>query len=766
MRWNSVVMRVEALPVDEAIKEQLRNEGILELYPPQAEAIETGFLETGENLVVAIPTASGKTLVAKIAIAQRLLEQGGKAVYLSPLRALAKEKYDELRRFLEPLGFRTVLTTGDYDSDDGWLGGYDVIVTTNEKFDSILRRKPGWLEALSILISDEVHFMGSKDRGPVLEIVLTQIQKKFVSAQILALSATIKNADEIAEWLNAKLVYSEWRPVVLKEGVYFDEIISYSNGEEIALENEFGEPYITLAVDAYRLGGQALVFANTRASAETSAEKVGRALKKELSPKELATARELANELEKIGEDTQLKKRLVRCVSMGTAFHHAGLHYKHRELVENAFRENKLKVISATPTLAAGINIPARVVIIRSLTRYEFGYGNTWIPVMEYKQMAGRAGRPQYDSEGEAIVVALNKRTRDFIIDNYINADVEPIESKLAVESVMRTLILSLVVTKDAQSIEEIMDFIERTFLGYTFQSAISYLESQVERTVKFLKQNALLKQSSPLEATKLGRRVSELYLDPLSAITIKEGLKRAQTLVEVPNVSYLHLICSTPDMRTFFTRKKEEEVLDDQYQEMLSYWLVDYPEESKDYVFNLQALKTALVLEEWMDEISENSIILKWGVGSGDIISAVSTGDWLLYATEEIAGLLSYDESRKQVEIIRERLKAGVKEELLDLVRLPGIGRVRARILYNNGYPSPHEIATAPVKEIARLQGFGVRLAEQIIKAAKKRLADDGHTDIKETERNDELVPIEEAIGGRKESIGEPILDDYFSSG
>ncbi len=756
-------MRVDALTVDKAIKKQLKKEGILELYPPQAEALETRFLVSVENLVVAIPTASGKTLIAKIAIAQRLLEQGGKAIYLTPLRALAKEKYDELRRFLEPLGFRTVLTTGDYDSDDGWLGGYDVIVTTNEKFDSILRRKPGWLESLSILISDEVHFMGSKDRGPVLEIVLTQIQRKYPAAQILALSATIKNATEIAEWLNAKLVYSEWRPVVLKEGVYFDEIISYSNGEEIALENEFGEPYITLAIDAYRLGGQALVFANTRASAETSAEKIGRALKKELVPRELIVAKELAKELERIGEDTQLKTRLVRCVSMGTAFHHAGLHYKHRELVETAFRENKLKVIAATPTLAAGINIPARVVIIRSLTRYEFGYGNAWIPVMEYKQMAGRAGRPQYDSEGEAIVVALNKRTRDFIVDNYLNADVEPIESKLAVEPVMRSLILALVVTGDAESAEEILDFIEKTFLGYTFQSAISYLEAQVERIIKFLKQNALLKRTDLLEATKLGRRVSELYLDPLSAITIKEGLKRAQTLVEVPNVSYLHLICSTPDMRTFFTRKKEEEILDDQYQEMLSYWLVDYPEAQEDYVFNLQALKTALVLEEWMEEISENSIILKWGVGSGDIISAVSTADWLLYAAEEISRLLSYENSRSQLEMLRERLKAGVREELLELVRLPGIGRVRARILYNNGYPSPHEIATASPRELTRLQGFGEKLAKQVIKAAKKRVADEDRE--LEEPRDGELIPIEEPIASSEASVGEPILDDYFAS-
>ncbi len=713
-------MLVDSLPIDDQIIEILKKQGIQKLYPPQAEAIKTRFIEEGKNLVVSIPTASGKTLIAKIAIAQRLLDNGGKAVYLTPLKALAKEKYDELKAFLTPLGFKTIMTTGDYDSDDGWLGNYDVIVTTNEKFDSILRRIPGWLETLSIIISDEVHFMGSKDRGPVLEIVLTQIRRKYPIAQVLALSATISNAKEIADWLDAELITSKWRPVELKEGVYFDNVIEFKDGEEIELENEFKDPYITLAIDAYRLGGQALVFASTRASAETSAEQIGKKLKQELNVNEKKALKTLAEQIENIGEKTLIRDKLVKVIKNGTAFHHAGLHYTHREIIEQAFKQNILKVISSTPTLAAGVNLPARVVVIRSLRRYEMGYGNTWIPVNEYKQMAGRAGRPQYDDVGEAIVTATNKKTKDFIFKNYINAETEPIMSNLGVEPVLRKLTLSLIVTGDSTNLEEILEFVELTFFGYVYGSAISYIETRIKDVLSMLKINGLIKQGIPLEPTRLGTRVAELYVDPLTAVIIKEGLEKASTLVEVPELSYLHLIATTPDMRTFFTKKSEEEQLDEIYQQMMSYLLTDLPETNSEVLLEYQALKTALVLNDWINEVHENDIILKYGIGSGDILSIVNLADWLLYSASEIARVLSYDEEKEFLTELQFRVKYGVKKELLELIKIPGIGRVRARILYDNGYPSIHEIAAATVDEIARLPKFGKTLAQQLIKYAK----------------------------------------------
>ncbi len=212
-------MRIEELPVDERIRRVILGGrgGIEELYPPQAEALRSGVLEGGKNLVLAIPTASGKTLVSEIVMINKLLREGGKAVYLVPLKALAEEKYREFKAW-ESLGLRVAATTGDYDSTDEWLGRYDIIVATAEKFDSLLRHGAGWIRDVKLVIADEVHLIGSYDRGgATLEMILSHMLDK---AQILALSATVGNAEELAGWLDATLVVSDWRPVELRKGVF------------------------------------------------------------------------------------------------------------------------------------------------------------------------------------------------------------------------------------------------------------------------------------------------------------------------------------------------------------------------------------------------------------------------------------------------------------------------------------------------------------------------------------------------------------------
>ena len=332
------VEELKSLGVDERIIKLIKERGIEELYPPQEEALRTKVLNGG-NLVLAIPTASGKTLVAEIVMINKILREGGKAVYLVPLKALAEEKYKEFK-FWEKVGIRIGVTTGDYDSAEEWLGKYDIIIATSEKFDSLLRHKSPWISDVNLIVADEIHLLGSYDRGATLEMILSHLMNK---AQILGLSATIGNAEELAEWLGAELIVSEWRPVSLKRGIFYHGQLFWEDG---GIE-KFPSQWDSLVIDALKKDKQALVFVNTRKGAEREALLLGGKVQRFLSKPEERRLNQIAEELESTPTNDKLKEALRK----GVAFHHAGLGREERSIVEDAFREGLIKVITATPTL-------------------------------------------------------------------------------------------------------------------------------------------------------------------------------------------------------------------------------------------------------------------------------------------------------------------------------------------------------------------------------------------------------------------------------
>ena len=245
--------------------------GINELYPPQVDALKKGALD-GKNLVLAIPTASGKTLIAEFCMLKSALEHGGRSLYVVPLRALASEKYEEFKEKYGPLGVKVGISTGDFDTVDPRLAHYDILVATSEKIDSLLRHRAKWLaDVVSVVVLDEIHLIDEPGRGPTLEVLTARLKQVNPKVQILALSATIKNADEIAEWLNAELVKSDWRPVPLKKGVYHHNKITFDDGSEKTVKTMVPEDVAALAIDTVQEGGQALVFVNTRKSAQATA---------------------------------------------------------------------------------------------------------------------------------------------------------------------------------------------------------------------------------------------------------------------------------------------------------------------------------------------------------------------------------------------------------------------------------------------------------------------------------------------------------------
>ncbi|WXG43166.1 MAG: DEAD/DEAH box helicase [Promethearchaeati archaeon SRVP18_Atabeyarchaeia-1] len=1254
-------MKISELAVPESVKAILEKEGYVDLYPPQEDAIRKGVLE-GKNLVLAVPTASGKTLVAELCMVKSILESGGKAIYLVPLKALADEKNREFKKY-EKIGVRVVQSTGDLDSSDQWLRNFDLVVSTTEKVDSLIRHHADWMGSLTTIVADEVHLINENERGPTLEVVLARLMQLNPSAQVLALSATISNSDEIAKWLKADLVTSGWRPVKLREGVYDSGAIYFGDGEKRQIRNTIGVAAIDLALKAVRDGGQVLIFTDTRKKSVNLASRIAKHTAPIISLPEKRALKQVSNSILRTGEVTKVTEMLSELTSRNVAFHHAGLRYQERRIIEAAFRENKVKIICATPTLclspdtkiwhgmaetevselrasdplyalngtklvevrasqisrlpsasplveissvsgrsikvtpnhrilikrgtrplvipanevretdkiatvrnletervsqpsisdfvidnrsespdlafsselsyflgvmlgdgysgaetwrgvvhykgtpsivgtkteifpyveetcsrlgiscrrtvnfygtpqlilgknkwfreflvrcgvevgshkyinnelmsmskrnigsllqglfdsdgyvnkgrnvgfantsrklidqvqklllrfgivtwirkrrgrviktagkeystkpsyeliiadgrcivdfgrnvgfhvaakqreidslvsrieanllyvscrecgykihrslftgrtkvqkqwgktkllvikllgergelgsreirnilgreprknetrlnqhyhliskrrigtidknewfwslnpigkwifsnyiaqnrdideffkpetcpqcgtrleqrirgtwrandfqgdiywdfikrignskqdsyvydvalpdtpendhmfvangfivhnSAGVNLPARMVIIDNYRRYETGLGYYPIPVLEYKQMAGRAGRPKYDRIGEAVLVARGHEERATLLETYVYGEPEKIWSKLGKESVLRSHILSSVAMGLANSQEEILSFIGRTFYGHQYDP--KDIEGVIETVLEFLVSENMLKESRGrrLAATPFGSRVSELYIDPKSAVIIRDSIQssRIKTAIGV-----IHMMCHTPDMEPIFLRRKDYKEMESFVDESVSEFLVDVPDpwsNPVEYEQFLSEVKTTRLLLSWMEESPEEGIIENFDVGSGDIFRYVESADWLLYSTYEIAKLLGRKDVLPLAMNLRRRIVEGVKEELLELVNLKGIGRVRARMLFNAGFKTVGDLRNSKPSQLLSIPTIGREIAKSIYEQVGVTLEESEWSNLKSgrpKESQQQLLTLEE---------------------
>jgi helicase len=496
------------------------------------------------------------------------------------------------------------------------------------------------------------------------------------------------------------------------------------------------KPFINIAFDTISMGKQALMFVNSKKRAEKTAEEI--AIARQLKGKESKECEAIADKaLKALSTPTRQCKRLAECLKKGIAFHHAGLVGKQKSLIEDSFREGKIKVICATPTLAAGLDLPAFRVVIRDLTRFSHR-GMAYIPVLEYFQQIGRAGRPKYDKYGEAIVITSTEKERDYIIENYLYGEPEDIYSKLAVEPILRSYVLSLIVTRFATTYDEMMDFFSKTFWAHQFQE-LEKMELIIDRIVKdlgewgfietkgeeeeeemFVSADALDEKSKrEFRATPIGKKVSEAYVDPYTANHIIEGLKKAYKHQNYSALGLLHLVCHTLEMRPLLrVRAKEEEDLEDFYAKHENILLEDVPSYyDMEYEEFLRGLKTAKAFNAWLNEKSEEHLYEKYRMLPGEQKAKIDIADWLLYSSAEFCRILEMKELINELNKLRLRLKHGVKDELIPLIRLKQIGRVRARKLFNNGYKSVNSLKKADINELARLVGksIAIKLKKQL---------------------------------------------------
>ncbi len=685
------------LALDGELRRVLERDGITALFPPQAAAL--GPVLAGENLVLACPTASGKSLVAYLALL-RAVRAGRTGLYMVPLRALAQEKAEELAQF-EPLGLRVGQSTGDFDLSNEQLDRLDVLVATSEKADSLLRRGSPWLHRLGVVVADEVHLLRDPERGPTLEVTLTRLRRSYPDLQLVALSATVGNSREVAEWLEARHIASDFRPVPLKLGVYSEGRILFTDlsHREIAPP---GEPVARLVRTIVEEGGQALVFVNSRRASEQLAESLLGTVRPLLSVEERARALAWTAELGAgADEETAGMRRLHGLLPAGVAFHNASLTPPERRVVERAFRDRTLKALVATPTLAAGINLPARRVVVRDTTRYDDRLGmQAPISAGEVQQMLGRAGRPRFDRVGEALLLARTPEDTERLLDTYLSAPPEDVVSRLAAEPALRMHVLALVASGAVRTEPELTSFFAATFYGRTLP--LIELETKVRNVRRFLEENDLLERGASLRATRFGALTSEMYLDPLSAVVLRQVLERAP--IGVSPFVLLAAIAATPDLPPLYLRRGEEADLLTRFTDEAEELLVR-PDEAPvhlDLDALLATLKVATILEAWIDEVPVLELTERFGIGAGDLRTKVEDAQWLLFATGRLATVFQRRLGRA-ISDLSLRVQYGAREELLDLVRLRGIGRVRARMLYRAGFADREALRQAPLERVAR---------------------------------------------------------------
>ena len=443
----------------------------------------------------------------------------------------------------------------------------------------------------------------------------------------------------------------------------------------LPIEQRNPDPSINLALDTILLKKQCIIFVNTKRGAESLAEKLSQAIFKDkrYDYKSFIDVKKLEDVstqiLNALSSPTKQCHRLSDLIKYGIAFHHSGLVTEQRKLIEESFRIGTIKIIVATPTLAMGVDLPAFRVIIRDLKRYGL-WGLQYIPVLEYEQQAGRAGRPSYDSYGEAICIAEDRSEKSEIKEKYIDGLPEPIVSKLAVEPIMRTYILSLIASEFIRTDTELENFFQETFYAKHYGDT-EKLKQIIYRMVEQLEEwefisidNRLTKPPDPMKdfvsalkysfknadekvsATLLGRRVSELYLDPYTAHQIIEALRLALLKKDehmLTDYSIMHLICSSLELRPLLrVKSREVDDIKEDINKNEDYLLTAVPDMFDEYYEEfISTIKTTNFFIEWLDEKDEEYLLEKYDVRPGELRAKLERADWLLYSSEELSKLL-----------------------------------------------------------------------------------------------------------------------------
>lgn len=665
---------------------------IKEFNPAQKAVIESGYLEDKSNYIISIPTASGKTVLGILPALKTILN-GGKAIYAAPLLSIQNEKVKEFKAF-EEHGIKV----GKHPSNS------DLSVMVFESFDALTRFSWNVLREVDTLIIDEFHMIGEYSRGPTLESAITRAKIINPSLRIIALSATLKNIDEIEQWLDGKTVEHNYRPVPLNKEVLDAEMFNTKNKNDVIVK---------IVEKAIEDNSQALSFVSTRRFTESLATYVAKKIDKKTTKEQKQKFKQVADKLLEVSKKkgslpTTTCLKLAEAAEKGVVFHHAGLFNEQKEIIEDEFRKGNILMITATPSLMYGVNLPSKYVVIRDHTRWTSN-GPASIPVFDYEQMSGRAGRPQYDDVGYSYLVA---KTMDEAFDleaRYVNGEIELTNSKLIDnKDAIYKQIIAQIASSLSKNLDDLNDFFGKTLYGFQMKNnpsmsmfAQDSLNWELESALEFLLQNGIIRATPEgLKTTDFGNLIAKSNYAVETAVKIKEYVS---TMEKLNPAEMIYALAETPDLPLIsFKGRKSKDPVRDKLSEC-GLFAVD--------IGNPEA--TAVSLIEWIDERNEYEIENAYNVYSASTRRSAYEASRLVKFAKNTLEVLGNYSNLKDMDYLSARLYYGVKEDIIPLVvGVKRLGRKRARLLMKT---FGDNLSEASEKELQKVEGIGPKLAGKV---------------------------------------------------
>lgn len=663
----------------------------------QREALPA-LLERDENVVASAPTASGKTALAELAIC-KALSDGGTALFIAPLRALTNEKEDDWNRF-ESLDYSVYVVTGERDLNPRRARRADILVMTPEKLDSATRkhdsRRYDFVTDIDVCVIDEVHLLDADRRGSVLEVTISRL-RRLCEPRIVALSATMPNVDDVAAWLDAPAANTfefgeEYRPVELNAGVK-----TYTHGE-----NSFADKYrrlyraLDLAEPHLRDDGQSLVFVSSRQDTVQAAKKARDEIAERDIPMGARGDYDFHTESKELENDT-----LRKSVLDGVAFHHAGLSKNDRDLIEEWFKQGYVELLFSTSTLAWGVNLPARCVVIRDTKLHDPLEGEVDMSPLDVLQMLGRAGRPGYDDVGYGWVVCDTAEA-----DKYrrLLRDGKEIESRLA-ES-LETHLNAEIAMGTITDLEDVMDWLETTFYYVRGQSRpddydFPNLRRRVRDCLEGLVARGFVETGEDLsiEATPLGVLTSKYYLRLDTAAHFAALCDRAAS-DGLEGEDVLETIATAEEFDSVSARQDERDAVD-----------------------------AVLVGADTHDlDAGERKVLaILRGAASGSTPAELRSDAWVIRrnATRLVSALGAFldrfvgPHAANLARRVEARIENGVAEDAVGLTAIDGVGPGRASKLAKEGLSTPGDVVDADVDGLVDA-GLSDGVAERVYEGAQ----------------------------------------------
>lgn len=665
---------------------------IKEFNPAQKAVIESGYLEDKSNYIISIPTASGKTVLGILPALKTILN-GGKAIYAAPLLSIQNEKVKEFKAF-EEHGIKV----GKHPSNS------DLSVMVFESFDALTRFSWNVLREVDTLIIDEFHMIGEYSRGPTLESAITRAKIINPSLRIIALSATLKNIDEIEQWLDGKTVEHNYRPVPLNKEVLDAEMFNTKNKNDVIVK---------IVEKAIEDNSQALSFVSTRRFTESLATYVAKKIDKKTTKEQKQKFKQVTDKLLEVPKKkgslpTTTCLKLAEAAEKGVVFHHAGLFNEQKEIIEDEFRKGNILMITATPSLMYGVNLPSKYVVIRDHTRWTSN-GPASIPVFDYEQMSGRAGRPQYDDVGYSYLVA---KTMDEAFDleaRYVNGEIELTNSKLIDnKDAIYKQIIAQIASSLSKNLDDLNDFFGKTLYGFQMKNnpsmsmfAQDSLNWELESALEFLLQNGIIRATPEgLKTTDFGNLIAKSNYAVETAVKIKEYVS---TMEKLNPAEMIYALAETPDLPLIsFKGRKSKDPVRDKLSEC-GLFAVD--------IGNPEA--TAVSLIEWINERNEYEIENAYNVYSASTRRSAYEASRLVKFAKNTLEVLGNYSNLKDMDYLSARLYYGVKEDIIPLVvGVKRLGRKRARLLMKT---FGDNLSEASEKDLQKVEGIGPKLAGKV---------------------------------------------------